>query len=62
MTEKQYQAVIRSLEDEAQRLRGLVARLAAWINNPANDPTTCRALAEHVGLPAPRQETQPHGQ
>ncbi|MGW5690290.1 hypothetical protein ACWEWX_04770 [Streptomyces asiaticus] len=61
MTHQHYQATIRSLEDEAQRLRGLIARLAAWINDPGNDPTARRAIAEHVGLPAPRQENQPHG-
>ncbi|WP_030186016.1 hypothetical protein [Streptomyces capuensis] len=61
MTEQQYQAVIRGLEDELQQLRGLRARTAAFINNPAHDHHTRRALAEHLGLPAPRQESPTHG-
>ncbi|MGY0065156.1 hypothetical protein ACWY4P_53545 (plasmid) [Streptomyces sp. LZ34] len=56
MTEQQYQAVIRSLEDEAQQSRGFRARTVAFIQDPTHDLHTRQALAEHLGLPAPRQE------
>lgn len=56
MTEQQTRAALAAAENELQRLRGLLANIAAWINDPANDPTFCRALATHLGLPEPRQE------
>ncbi|MFJ1993021.1 hypothetical protein [Streptomyces asiaticus] len=62
MTEQQTQAALAAAEDELAEARGLIAALAAFINNPANNPTFCRALAQHLGLPAPRQENPAHGQ
>lgn len=61
MTEQQYQAALRSLEDEVEELRGFRARTTAFIHDLAHDAPTRTALAEHLGLPAPRQENQPHG-
>jgi hypothetical protein len=61
VTEQQVLVALTAAENELQQLRGLRADIAAFINNPAHDPDTRRALAEHVGLPAPRQENQPHG-
>ncbi|MGW7283886.1 hypothetical protein ACWGH4_00045 [Streptomyces sp. NPDC054847] len=43
-------------EDELARLRGLVAQVAAWINNPAHDPAAREALARQIGLPEPRRK------
>ncbi|MEU1908440.1 hypothetical protein [Streptomyces hygroscopicus] len=61
MTPQQTQAALDAAENELRDLRGLRALAAAFINNPAHDITARRALAEHLGLPAPRQENQPHG-
>lgn len=47
--------LLRAAEDELQQLRGSLALVAAWINNPANDPKARRSLAKHIGLPAPRR-------
>ncbi|MFD5899088.1 hypothetical protein [Streptomyces sp. NPDC060366] len=49
--------VNQAAEDELAHLRGVMARVAAFINNPNNDQTACRALAIHLGLPAPRTNT-----
>lgn len=50
-------AVTRATEDELARMRHVMARVAAFINNPAHDHHTRTNLAEHLGLPAPRSET-----
>ncbi|MEU9014317.1 hypothetical protein AB0D12_32010 [Streptomyces sp. NPDC048479] len=41
-------------ENDLQRLRAVVTKVAAWIHNPAYDDTARHALAELLGLPAPR--------
>ena len=46
---------LRAAEDELQRLRGALALVAAWINNPAHDHKARRSLAKNIGLPAPRR-------
>ncbi|MFJ2202439.1 hypothetical protein [Streptomyces violaceusniger] len=56
MTPQQTQTALDAAENELAEARGLIAALAAFINNPANNPTFCRALAQHLGLPEPRQE------
>ncbi|MFD8626651.1 hypothetical protein ACFV4E_22670 [Streptomyces hygroscopicus] len=56
MTEQQALTALRAAENELQQLRGLRADIAAFINNPAHDPDTRRALAQHLGLPEPRRE------
>ena len=60
MTPQQYRAALDASENELQRLRPIVAAAAAFINNPAYDITARRALAEQLGLPAPRQENPIH--
>lgn len=60
MTPQQTQAALEAAEDELQESRGLRARLAAWINDPAHDITARRALAQHIGFPAPRTENNSH--
>lgn len=60
MTPQQTQAALDAAEDELEKARGLIASLAAFINNPTNDPDFCRALAQHLGLPAPRTENPSH--
>jgi hypothetical protein len=61
VTEQQALAALTAAENELQQLRGLRAQLAAWIHDPAHDPNARRALAEHLGLPAPRTENPTHG-
>lgn len=46
--------VTRATEDELARMRRVTARVAEFINNPNHDLGTRTALAEHLGLPAPR--------
>lgn len=55
MTEQQALAALDAAENELHKLRGLLAAAAAWINNPVHDPNARRALAHHLGLPAPRE-------
>lgn len=49
--------ISRATEDELARMRHVMTRVAAFINNPAHDHATRAALAEHLGLPAPRTTT-----
>lgn len=41
-------------EDELAHLRGTLARVAEWINNPVHDLAARRDLADYLHLPAPR--------
>jgi hypothetical protein len=45
---------LKSAEEELARLRGLVASIVAWINDPAHDGASRHALAQRLGLPSPR--------
>lgn len=57
--------ITRATENELAHMRHVMARVATFINDPAHDLTTRTALAEHLGLPAPRttapKETATHG-
>jgi hypothetical protein len=44
-------------EDDLAILRGRLAIVATWINNPAYCPTAREALAQALNLPAPAKET-----
>lgn len=48
-------------EEGLARLRRAMLLVAVWVNNPAYDDTARRALAELLGIPAPRRspETTP---
>lgn len=45
---------LRAAEDELQVLRGRLARVAAFIHDPAYDLTARTALAQTLGIPSPR--------
>ena len=46
--------LLATAEDDLAILRARLALVAAWIHNPAYDPSARAALARALGLPEPR--------
>ncbi|MEV8248142.1 hypothetical protein AB0R01_30870 [Streptomyces rochei] len=51
-------ALLATVENDLAILRGRIAIVATFIHNPAYDHTARRALAQALGLPEPRQDSQ----
>lgn len=51
--------LLRVAENELQKLRGLLAETVAFIHDPTHDRDARIALAQHLGLPEPRQPKTP---
>ncbi|MFD7980275.1 hypothetical protein [Streptomyces sp. NPDC059071] len=54
-------ALLATAEDDLALLRGRLAIVTAWINDPTHDHAARTALADALGLPAPTQERKHHG-